>query len=156
MAVENLPASPTLRALGLSFRRHLQSANRSPKTVRCYMASLDSLSGFLEAQGMPTHATAVRREHIESYVIARMEHVKASSVLPGTARRCPERPHRSRPGLRLRDRARGDRRGLRCYGRAPGDQVARASRDGLTTARGCSRQQAGRMPRLAPRKETQR
>ena len=81
MAVETLPATPTLRALAPSFRRHLLSANRSPKTLRCYLASLEDLSAYLEANGMPTQASAVRREHIESFVIARLELVKPSSVL---------------------------------------------------------------------------
>ncbi len=81
MAVETLPSSPTLRALSASFKRHLQSANRSPKTVRCYLAALDGLARYLEESGMPTQVTAIRREHIESYIVARMERVKASSVL---------------------------------------------------------------------------
>lgn len=38
MAVETLPASPTLLALVPSFRRHLMAANRSPKTDRCYLS----------------------------------------------------------------------------------------------------------------------
>jgi hypothetical protein len=38
MAVDT--AAPTIRALAPSFQRHLLSANRSPKTVRCYQQSL--------------------------------------------------------------------------------------------------------------------
>lgn len=80
MAVQTLEA-PTLSALAPSFQRHLLAANRSPKTVRCYLQSLDSLVRYLEAQGMPTTMTGVRREHVEAYVVARMAQVKASSVL---------------------------------------------------------------------------
>src|SRR5947209_1049268 len=51
---------------------------------------------------------------------------------PRAPRRCPAWPHRSWPGLRLRDRPRGDRRGVRRNGRAAGGEVTRPRRDGLT------------------------
>jgi hypothetical protein len=36
----------TLRALTPSFQRHLLSINRSPKTVRCYLAAVASLASY--------------------------------------------------------------------------------------------------------------
>ena len=74
-------ATPTLQALAPSFRRHLMSANRSPTTVRCYIAALHALSRHLELTGMPVAACRIHREHVESFVVQRMDRVKASSVL---------------------------------------------------------------------------
>jgi site-specific recombinase XerD len=76
-----LSSSPTVRSLAPSFRWHLLAANRSPMTIRCYMHALESLAAHLEDSGLPAGIGAVRREHIEAYVINRIAQVKASSVL---------------------------------------------------------------------------
>ena len=44
------------------------------------MAALDALIRHLEAHGMPTAARSVRREHVESYMAARREHVKPATL----------------------------------------------------------------------------
>lgn len=63
-------ASDSLAALRESFSLHL-AASRSPQTSRIYLAALDRLIAHLEANGMPTGARAVRREHVESFLAAR-------------------------------------------------------------------------------------
>lgn len=68
-----------LRSLRESFGLHL-SASRSEKTTRIYLAALDRLIAHLEARGMPTGATAIRREHVESYIAARREVVKPATL----------------------------------------------------------------------------
>lgn len=67
-----------LASLRDSFALHLH-ATKAPKTSDIYLAALDSLMDHLAAQGMPTTARAVRREHIESWMAARREKVKPAS-----------------------------------------------------------------------------
>jgi len=71
----------TLRALTPSFQRHLLSINRSPMTVRCYLAAVTSLASFLDQGGLPTGASAIKREHLEAYFATRLGEVKPSSAL---------------------------------------------------------------------------
>ncbi len=77
-------ASPTyspdaLGSLRDSFALHL-SATRAQKTTTIYLAALDSLLRHLEANGMPTSAGAVRREHIESWLAERRDKVAPASL----------------------------------------------------------------------------
>ena len=50
-----------------SFALHLE-ATRQPSTTKIYLAALDGLIRHLEANGMPTGVTAIRREHVESFL----------------------------------------------------------------------------------------
>lgn len=52
----------------ISFARHLRAANLTPATQRTYLDSLDRLAHFLEASGMPTDVSAMRREHLEAFI----------------------------------------------------------------------------------------
>lgn len=63
----------TLRSLRGSWERALKARNRSPRTIRSYLDSLDDLAEFLESSGMPTGVTSIRREHIESFLVALTE-----------------------------------------------------------------------------------
>ncbi len=72
-------APDALSALRDSFALHLD-ATRAPKTARIYLAALDNLIRHLAAQGMPTTARGVRREHIESYLAARRATVAPSTL----------------------------------------------------------------------------
>jgi len=72
-------APDALRSLRESFALHLD-ATRAPKTTRIYLDALDNLMRHLEAQGMPTGVRAVRREHVESYLAARRDHVAPSTL----------------------------------------------------------------------------
>jgi site-specific recombinase XerD len=71
-------APDAIHTLRDSFALHLD-ATRAPKTSRIYLAALDSLIRHLEAQGMPTGARAVRREHVESFLAARRVTVKPTT-----------------------------------------------------------------------------
>src|SRR5690348_11966909 len=57
-----------LRALAVSYRRHLLAEARSEKTIKTYLESIRSFAEFLAEQGMPTDPSAIAREHIESYI----------------------------------------------------------------------------------------
>lgn len=72
-------APDALASLRDSFALHLD-ATRAPKTARIYLDALDNLIGHLVAQGMPTGARGVRREHVESYLAMRREQVKPSTL----------------------------------------------------------------------------
>lgn len=61
----SLSALPTLLR---SFERHLRAENKSPRTIATYLTSGRQLSDFLEEHGMPTDATALRREHVETFI----------------------------------------------------------------------------------------
>ena len=72
-------APDALTSLRESFALHLD-ATRAPKTTKIYLSALDALIGHLRDQGMPTAARAVRREHVESYIAARRETVKPTTL----------------------------------------------------------------------------
>lgn len=45
-----------------------QYQRSSPQTRRSYL-TVEQLLGYLEARGMPTTVAAVRREHVESFLV---------------------------------------------------------------------------------------
>jgi site-specific recombinase XerC len=51
-----------------SWQTHLE-VDAAPKTVTNYLAAGDQLVAFLEAQGMPTDAVGVHREHVEAFLV---------------------------------------------------------------------------------------
>lgn len=72
-------APDALTSLRDSFALHLD-AGHAPKTRRIYLAALARLIEHLEANGMPTNARAVKREHVESYIAARRSTVKPTTL----------------------------------------------------------------------------
>jgi site-specific recombinase XerD len=61
-------APGALRTLARSWERSLRAANRAPKTLKNYLDAAEQLLAYLEAMGMPTDASGVRREHVEAYL----------------------------------------------------------------------------------------
>ncbi len=68
-----------LLTLRESYALHL-AATRATKTSRIYLAALDALIRHLQAQGMPTGARGVKREHVESYIAKRRDTVKPTTL----------------------------------------------------------------------------
>lgn len=64
-----------------SFLLSLEAENLAPKTRRVYAEAATLLGRFLAEQGMPTEPSAIRREHIESFVADQV-----SRWRPNTAR----------------------------------------------------------------------
>jgi site-specific recombinase XerC len=64
-----------------SFERSLRAANKSPRTVQTYLEAVDQLCSFLTAQGMPTTAQGVTREHIEAYLVELLELGRAPATV---------------------------------------------------------------------------
>jgi site-specific recombinase XerD len=62
------------------FEKHLRALNRSPATIYKYLLAARQLIEFLEQAGMPTQATGVRREHVESFIEATLQKAKASTA----------------------------------------------------------------------------
>jgi site-specific recombinase XerD len=52
-----------------AFAMHLEAEHKSPRTIESYTESARQLGRFLAAHGMPTAAPAIRREHIEAYLV---------------------------------------------------------------------------------------
>src|ERR1700730_1551065 len=63
----------SLERLLVSWELSLRAAGKSPKTIETYTEGVRQLIEHLEAKGMPTTATGVRREHIESFLVALRE-----------------------------------------------------------------------------------
>ena len=52
-----------------SYQRHLRAENRSPNTIKTYLAALAAFNAYLKRNGMPTVLPAIRREHLEAYLV---------------------------------------------------------------------------------------
>jgi site-specific recombinase XerD len=52
----------------LSWERHLDAGNLSPKTITGYTYGVRQFRDFLRAHGMPTTVSEITREHVEAYV----------------------------------------------------------------------------------------
>ena len=68
-AVTEVPEFTTEDARA-SFARHLRAANKSPHTIQSYLETLDQFNRLLAEQGMPRSITGIRREHVESWIVA--------------------------------------------------------------------------------------
>jgi len=60
--------STTIADLSPSYLGGLQAQNKSPKTIKSYMESLNLLQVFLSEQGMPHQVSSIHREHVESFI----------------------------------------------------------------------------------------
>ena len=69
-----------IRALLPDFGRHLRALNRSPGTIASYLACGRDLAAYLTAQGMPTAAGAITREHIEAFLGAMLERLSPATT----------------------------------------------------------------------------
>jgi site-specific recombinase XerD len=52
-----------------SFLRHLRAENKSPSTIVTYAKAIRQLDAFLDSSGMPQPLGAIRREHLESFLV---------------------------------------------------------------------------------------
>jgi site-specific recombinase XerD len=64
-----------------SFKRHLRSLHRSPKTIETYEESVIRLIKFLSSAGMPLDIENIRREHVESFIVDLLEKFKPSTAI---------------------------------------------------------------------------
>lgn len=57
-----------ITALIPDWARSLRAENKAPRTSETYLAAAHQLADHLAAAGMPTSVTAIRREHVESFI----------------------------------------------------------------------------------------
>jgi integrase len=81
MASTRAPANVgNLTVLLASWRLHLEAANLSPRTVRGYTDDGAMFAAFLAGKGMPTAVAAIKREHVEAFIVAELERTSPSSA----------------------------------------------------------------------------
>lgn len=64
------PAGLAIEPARASYVRHLRAENKRPRTIETYLAALDTFRRYLGDQGMPSTVAAIRREHIEAWIVA--------------------------------------------------------------------------------------
>lgn len=69
-----------LETLLPSWQRHLRAANLSPRTITAYLSTGASLVRFLRAAGMPTAASSIGREHLETFIEAQLARFRPSTA----------------------------------------------------------------------------
>ncbi|MHB1446131.1 MAG: tyrosine-type recombinase/integrase [Acidimicrobiales bacterium] len=69
-----------LVALTADFERSLRAANKAPKTIEAYVGAAHKLTAFLVAQGMPTDAAKLTREHVEHFIADQLERFKPATA----------------------------------------------------------------------------
>lgn len=60
---------------------HLRAERKSPRTIESYADSLRQLGGFLASRGMPTKASAIRREHLEAFFLDLSERGRSAATV---------------------------------------------------------------------------
>src|SRR4051794_32783756 len=76
----NLPVGTPIPEAADDFDRSMRAEARSPRTIRLYRDAIDSLTRHLSETGMPTDMENIRREHVESWSIARQQTVAGSTA----------------------------------------------------------------------------
>ena len=71
---------PTIASTRDHWLLHLKSEGRAERTISTYLNALRRLDDFLAAKGMPRELRAVRREHLEAWIVDMLERNQ-----PGTA-----------------------------------------------------------------------
>lgn len=66
----------SITALLPSWERSLRAKKLSPRTVADYVKDARAFADWLAEQGMPTDPTAIHREHVEAFIVDRLNGVK--------------------------------------------------------------------------------
>lgn len=62
------------------WKTHLRARNVAPSTIASYVRVGENLLAYLRQQGMPTAASTIRREHLESFLADLGDRVSAATV----------------------------------------------------------------------------
>ena len=60
----------TIEDAAASWQRHLRAANKAPRTITGYLDAITRFGAYLAEMGMPRDVTAIKREHVESWIVA--------------------------------------------------------------------------------------
>lgn len=74
------PAGPPLSGFIESWRLSLESANKSPKTVRSYTDSAQALCRYLAAEGLPTDVDGIDAPHVRAFLLAEEHRTSPASA----------------------------------------------------------------------------
>src|SRR5260221_261353 len=70
-----------VRTLRRSFDLSLRAANKSPRTTQSYLETLDQFVRWIVEQGIPTTFAALRREHIELWLLTLRDAGRAPATI---------------------------------------------------------------------------
>src|SRR5664280_2644994 len=70
-----------IRAEILPFATHLAAERKSPRTIESYRETLTQLGDYLVAHGMPCAVSAIRREHVEGYLLDLTKRGRSSATV---------------------------------------------------------------------------
>jgi site-specific recombinase XerD len=77
-----LAPGPTITALFQGYTLHLRAEGKSTATVdRTYLPHLRAFEAFLRSRGMPLGVAAIRREHVEAYIVSLQEQGKRPATV---------------------------------------------------------------------------
>lgn len=76
----SVAAAPSIDVLIGSFRRDLRARNKAPRTIQSYEEACTQFAAFLSSHGMPMKVTAIKREHVESYIVEVLDHYKPTTA----------------------------------------------------------------------------
>jgi site-specific recombinase XerD len=62
-----------------SYERHLRAENKSPATITAYLGALRRFDAYLAAHGMPRDLRAIRREHVEAWIVGLQDSGQAAA-----------------------------------------------------------------------------
>jgi site-specific recombinase XerC len=88
--IQSSPASVSRGDIGVnlaSFERHMRAENASPRTIRAYGDSVRQFADFLTTRAMPDSLSAIRREHVETFIedLLSRRHANGQPFKPATA-----------------------------------------------------------------------
>jgi site-specific recombinase XerD len=81
------PSDQALAALVASWQRHLRAANKSPRTIQCYVEAAVDFDRWLDRHHPGIAPDAIRRQHVEAYLDEMMGRGVAASTAAGHYRR---------------------------------------------------------------------
>jgi hypothetical protein len=76
-----------IRTLLSSWKQSLAARRVSPATLATYTSAVEHLADHLDAQGMSTDVATIRREHVESFIVALLE-TRAPATAHNRRRAC--------------------------------------------------------------------
>ncbi len=102
----SLASGPTIASTRDYWTLHLRSVGRAPRTIATYLRALDRLDPFLVERGMPRELGAIRREHLEAFLVELQARGNAPATVSILFRAL--RPFFALARRRGRDRAQAD------------------------------------------------
>ncbi|MEE9227847.1 MAG: phage integrase N-terminal SAM-like domain-containing protein, partial [Acidimicrobiia bacterium] len=70
----------TIEALAPSWYLSLRSRGRSPRTIKGYKLAAEQLSRYLQDTGTPIRVSAIKREHVEAYIVNMFDNRAAATA----------------------------------------------------------------------------